>query len=81
MRHGIGVKGGRRGSLAIDKSWEAINKVSCEAIVGKERHQIQDTHAVSSSTLKWWRQNKSFSLAGREGAFAYTHYPRPLSTP
>lgn len=25
-RHGIGVKGGRRGSLAIDKSWEAINK-------------------------------------------------------
>lgn len=27
MRHGIGVKGGRRGSMAIDKSWEAINKV------------------------------------------------------
>lgn len=28
MRHGIGVKGGRRGSMAIDKNWEAINKVS-----------------------------------------------------
>ena len=28
MRHGIGVKGGRRGSMAIDKSWEAINKVT-----------------------------------------------------
>lgn len=28
VRHGIGVKGGRRGSMAIDKSWEAINKVT-----------------------------------------------------
>lgn len=26
IRYGKGVKGGRRGSLALDRSWESINK-------------------------------------------------------
>ncbi|CBJ33535.1 similar to camp and camp-inhibited cgmp 3,5-cyclic phosphodiesterase [Ectocarpus siliculosus] len=39
-RHGLGVKGGRRGSLAIDKTWEAINKSRAEADGGVKQKQL-----------------------------------------
>eukprot|EP00752_Nemacystus_decipiens_P002699 g2520.t1 len=41
-RHGIGVKGGRRGSMAIDKSWEAINKARSQADGGEKQKQLNN---------------------------------------
>eukprot|EP00903_Cladosiphon_okamuranus_P012465 g11674.t1 len=49
MRHGIGVKGGRRGSMAIDKSWEAINKARAQADGGVKQKQLNSIRRRKSN--------------------------------